>query len=198
MMVRLFFKLPDNSIKVADLLESVSNSWKHMRGRVRATKRLQDTGRIVGGTGVRICGARDCRIVGARKDDGTISEPNIFSLLITSLLPEFVDFEVGLNEAENIQSVKAVAGGFVISGYEGSLLFGKSIPNEQEFESPYSAECSFELSPWVGQSDEECGDQPARMRLGWNEQNDGSREDIKTILWKCHRMGLKEYLPNTE
>lgn len=195
MTVRMFFKLPDNSIKVADILESVPNSWRHMHGRLKYAKHPADTGRIIAGTGARIGGASDCRIVGAIGDDGKISEPNIFSLLISGLLPEFVDFEVSLSDGEKLQSVKSIAGGFIISGYVGSLIFGKSIPNEQEFELPYSAECSFELAPWTGQSGEECGLQPARLRLGWNGQNSGSPQDIKTILWQCRRIGLKEYMP---
>lgn len=196
MTVRLFFKIPENSMKMMDIVCSVPDNWKHISGRIIAPKSLIEADKVANRTGILVNGINDYRIVGGLKEDGKTCDPDIFAMVIVRLLPEFADFSVNSRGIGCLETVKKFANGLIISGYRGSLLFGKSIPNEQEFESPYSAECSLELSPWVGNSDSEFGPQPARMRLAWNEENSGSYEDTKTILSVCRKLCLSEYSPN--
>ncbi|MBI2099403.1 hypothetical protein HYT45_03270 [Candidatus Uhrbacteria bacterium] len=194
---QMFFKIPNNSIMMSYLIEAVPNEWRCVFGHLCASRNLIEMGRALQLTGISLDGG--CQIVGGYDANGKPANPNIYSMALLGMMPGFVDFRVHTYGRGSIADIKNLAIGLVVSGYRGSLLFGKSTPdddNEVLYIDPYAAACSLELAPWNGHPNgNEPGEQPARIKLWWNKSLEGKKDDIWPIARICQKLRLEEYTP---
>ncbi len=196
---QMFFKIPEDGLVMAQLIEAVPNDWWCAYGGLTAPDDLIKQGIALPDTGI-----ENHSIVGWHREGNRIIScaPDMIALLLRHKLPGFVDFRSNSYSRGSLQNIKQFAAGLITHGYRGSLLFGKSTPDDDDrvlYIDPYAAACSLELAPWTGHPNgAEPGEQPARVKLWWNEGRlGGKEEDIQSIAKICQKLRLTEYTPAT-
>ncbi|MBI2637102.1 MAG: hypothetical protein HYW81_02830 [Parcubacteria group bacterium] len=174
---RLFFRISAEGQEAQEamikLVEAVPENWVWVDGRLQAPERLTASGEAAATVGVRISAA----LPTIRGEGGFAGLPDV---LAERKRFGFVEFEKagGRSGVVTFQLAKRVAESLVRKGYRGDLQFyrGSFYHSTDEF----PARCSIRSKAWEGSplSDDEPLAQPARVRVDWEEQFGGSRDDV--------------------
>lgn len=196
-----FFEIPNDRDAMVRLLEAIPSRWSQVNGELHAPHVLVDLGHVQQDTGWVIdqFHALHPRMVGRRRSKGIpYDKPNVYAITVEQKLAGFVYFDgAGQGAAGNavtVQEVKELAVGFVKQGFRGDLQF-LLLASGWKYE--MKAQCELHLESWRGTScfQEEVGEQPAHLKVAWDERWDGKEEDILSILETCHELNLREFTP---
>lgn len=198
-----FFEIPDNQKVMAKLVEAIPSDWLWVEGVLDAPSdlvvsgaALKDTGFVIGyfqpnPSVVAIAGRFNPERVTQREI------PDPLGILVGKRLPGFVSFERAGYDADvvTLDLAKSIAIGFLRKGYRGRLCFYGTRRGGRRTNK--SAECSMIFEPSEGHPEfgDECGPQPARIRVEFLKPEGGTQQDVDSVLDVCRRLGLREYIP---
>lgn len=195
---QLFFKILDDVEVMVKLVNAVPDSWGWLDGQLCAPAELNTNGKAERDTGFAIQRFHSIgpTIIGAyNRESGKRLKPNLYAIIAEQKLPGFIDFnEAGYEYEISLELAKRFAVAFLNKGYRGGLRFYLDCYRNSKYSNP--AECSMALVSWYGASfGDEIGEQPARVKLEWDERYGGKKEDITPILTVCQSLGLRRYEP---
>lgn len=188
-----FFEIPGEHFGIMKhLIESIPDDWEWVDGRLHATK---ETVNVAFGMEFRISRSNDSRPVLVMTGDSLLDYD---SVIIEGRHPEFFSFEEVPYQSRRgytMKSVKKTISSLLGLGYRGQLSFYKSDYRNSKFDNP--ARCNLIFQRWNGSPvlHPEQGEQPARIKIEWNEKFGGKVEDIEPIVSACHSIPLTEYDP---
>ncbi len=186
-----FFLLPsdpsDNQAAVTNLVAAVPEHWGWVDGRLDAPPEAEPArvGLCIGGNHPYVVGDPANGLAGLA-DILTAGRPFAYIKL---------DQAGGNTSGLRFPLPRRIVLELLRQGYSGDLHFYRgSVAFSAD---NFPAQCSIHCKPWVGSalSDDEPGNQPARVRVQWEEEFGGRKKDIAPILAACHKLGLQAYTP---
>lgn len=191
------FLIPENAEVMVELIGRIPDYWSWVDGRLNAPDDLLARKKAVAGTGFSISRSHSIgpTIIGETAVDREKRDPDLYAILVDQKLPEFIYFdEAGYGDRiVTLSLAKRIAVGYVRRGYRGKLYFYSDSMGNDKFYNCARSELA--LEPWQGAPcmREEEGNQPARIKLEW--QDDHGEELIAPVVIACGILALTEYEP---
>ncbi len=196
----LFFKIPDSQEIKARLVEAIPLNWKWVDGFLRVPQDLLDSGMAVPNVGfeLRRSDLKPRLITTENIQESKGTTLNLFNLIVERRSPSFVSFQTaGYDEPQAFARMRTIIIGLLRKGYCGHTNFFMNDCHHNYYDNP--ARCSMMFNPWRRSSTirepGSVGNQPARLKLEWNERYGGERRNIESIETVCHDLGLRKYVP---
>ena len=198
---KLIYELPEDNIeKIAKCINAIPSNWSWVDGCLTAPKKLYEQGKIAENTRLNISRFYSIKptIIGyndapfgekAARKEGLIA-PKLIDIILKGKLYSSIDFyEAAFETSEcNMDTVKELAIGFIEKGYNGVILAYSGYNDNNKYDNPER----FGISTSHTEESFHSPAMPAHIKLTWDKEHGGKKENLKEIIKTIEKLGLKE------
>ncbi|MBI4451646.1 hypothetical protein HY642_06750 [Candidatus Woesearchaeota archaeon] len=189
--MELIYQLPDEKVKVAEIVSLIPEAWSWIDGKLLATRELYEQDAVAMNTQLflsrsylikpTIRGSLDAPYEEQQSFTETFIEPRIIDVLLRGKLFSSIDFDTaGFEKSLPMHTVREIAREFILKGYKGQIGAYSGHQNNNQYDNPERLHISH---------------YERKITLQWKREFLGSRKNLDDIIQGFRVLHFKRLQP---